>query len=305
MKLLIANERIAKLTGTEVVARDFARGFRKRGVDVSILTKQAGQLAGQLRSEGFDVVDQIEQLRMPPDIVHMNDLAPVDVLAQRLPSVPTLLHWHKFVPEDIAWPAGSVTTACGVSPRICEKIEKYTGLKKVRLLGNYVDLDTLVPRVEPLPNKPNRWLFVAQQKRSRLLALKLSLIAIKHGARLHLVGPQVFKRVENLGSLTSQFDLVFASGRCALEAACTGVAVVPCDPNGVAACMTTENMARYRQGNFTYAQFDAGPELNAIGKAISAYNASEAEEAAKWVRQDADLTRGLDQLLAIYSEILR
>ncbi|MBU0584445.1 MAG: hypothetical protein KKB66_20025 [Alphaproteobacteria bacterium] len=304
MNSLIVNERFAKRTGTEIVTRDYSLGLARRGHRVAILTGEAGDIATEVESNGVCVSTDPAAIPFRPDIIHFNDLTMAQETTRAFPSTPAVLQWHRFVPTSFSVEGTNIVAITGVSQRIIEKIARYTGRPTHGLVHNYVDLRRFEARSAPLPARPARWLLVGQQKRGYGLYAQLSWIALKHGRMLRSVGPRYFNRVDNLPKACAEFDLVFASGRCALEACCAGAGVVVTDFNGVGGFLTGDNIRQYYKGNFSYRSFSSPVSLDALNRAIDDYDPAQAARATQWLRENADLEKGIDRLLALYEATL-
>lgn len=304
MKILIVNERLAKRTGTEIVARDFGIGLAARGNEVAVLTAERGMMAEEVEAAGIRVVTDPKSAPFTPDVIHFNDMTLARPVTDTFPGTPALLQWHRFVEPDFSIAGTRVTSIVGVSRRIVEKIERYTGVRTEGVFGNYVDLTRFEPRRTPLPAKPCRWLLVGQQKRGYALLARLSALAISKGIIPHVVGPRYFNRVENLPQTCSGYDLVFASGRCALEAVCAGAGVVVTDFNGVGGFVDGENVSWFHEGNFSFRRFRDEPTLKALDRAIREYKPEAAADATRLLREKAEMGHGIDRLIDLYHRAL-
>ncbi|PWW02079.1 hypothetical protein DFR52_102746 [Hoeflea marina] len=300
MRILIVNERMSKRTGTEIATRDLAQGLSHRRHEVVVLAEETGPLAEEVRAAGVPVTDTIAGIGMFPDVIHFNDLGMAVEVSSAFPAAAACLQWHRTVPATFSIAGTNISVLCGVSPRINEKMAWFGGVDTDGLLNNTVDLTGFRARATPLPPVPGRWLLVGQQKRGYGLMLKLKWLAMRHGATLDLVGPRFFRRVSNLPEHTRSYDLVFASGRCALEAACSGAGVIVTDYHGVADFLGSGRVKRYYQGNFSYRLFGSPVTARSLAAAIAEYDPEQAALASAWLRTHADLEVGLDRTLALY-----
>jgi|GEM_PF-4858228 len=170
-------------------------------------------------------------------------------------------------------------------------------------LGNYVDLDHLSRIAEPR-QRPKRWLVICQKQRCLKQLVVLARLAWRHGARLTAVGPRVLRRITNIPDEASRHDLVFASARCALEAAATGAGVVVTDYRGDSGCLTPQNVQKTWQHNFGGEAFVRPLSIDRLSEAISHYDANAATEAGIWLRQNANLDAGFQRMQQIQQKAL-
>lgn len=301
MKIVIANERLAKRTGTELAARDVAHALQKRGHDVVMTALELGPLAREMADVDGLQIAQPDSIGFQPDVIHLNDLGLAQTLSEQFPSVPMLLHWHKFVPEDFALPSENIRVLCGTTPRINDKIERLTGTVPDALLGNFVDFSRFSARQTKLPSRPSQLLLVGQQKRGMRMLTLMLMVASRNRVRLNLVGPRFLKRVDNLPAHAAQFDLAIASGRCALECIAAGTGLVVADSNGVGDFVTTANYDRFRDGNFSYGSFSGELSYKRLLAAVQKYDAEEAQAVHEKVRREADIATQIAQIEELYS----
>lgn len=303
MRILIANNRLAKRTGTEIVTRDFALGLRARGHAVAVWTPRAGPFAEEVRAGGVPVFADLSAAPFAPDVLHVNQHEIAPALFAAFGQTPALLHVH--VP-------GAPVHACaadmrfralyGVSAEACHKLAAAAGRPADGILGNFVDPALYAPR-GPLPEKPGRWLIVAEKKHGLRHAAKIALLALKHRARLAAVGPRVRRLIDNVPAEAAKYDLVFASARCAIEAAAAGAGVVVTDYRGVAGLLGPGNARELLEGNFGAETFVRPATLAALDAAIGSWDPDAAAAGAAFIRAETGLARGLDRLEEIYRRI--
>jgi len=303
MRILIANIRLAKRTGTEIVTRDFAHGLARRGHEVVVWSPRLGPFADSLRTEGLNVVADLSAAAFAPEIAHINHAGLVAPVFGAFPRANGLFHCHtpgEAVDAAVRHPR--VRGLYGVSPLACRRIEEAAGRPADGVLRNFVDLARFVPQGR-LPPRPKRWLLVAEQKHGLRHAARVAWLSVRSGAHLAAVGPSVGRVIDNLPAEAARHDLVFASGRCAIESAAAGAGVIVTDCRGVAGFLRPENAPCLLEGNFGGETFSRNAAFAELAAAVAAWDPSSAERAAAFVRRQADLDRGLDQLEALYSRI--
>jgi hypothetical protein len=104
--------------------------------------------------------------------------------------------------------------------------------------------------------------------------------------------------------LLVQQDLVFATGRSAIEALCCGAAVIVGDDRGLAGMVTTANYAALRALNFGSGAFTRPITVESIMTEIARYDRDNALAVVARIREDADLERLLDRLEILYREAM-
>jgi len=102
-----------------------------------------------------------------------------------------------------------------------------------------------------------------------------------------------------------QYDLVFAKGRCALEAMAVGAAVVLCDAAGSGPMITPDLAPRLRQWNFGSRTLRDPLDVDRLVEEIDKYDPASAAEVCAFIRKDAALDVALDRYEELYREVMQ
>jgi len=70
LKILITNLMLENWTGTELFVRDLALGLLEAGHHPVLYSPRLGKLASEIRRETIPVIDNLDKLSTPPDIIH-------------------------------------------------------------------------------------------------------------------------------------------------------------------------------------------------------------------------------------------
>ena len=300
--VLITNIGYAWKSGTEVVVRDLAAGLVSRGRRVTIFSNTlGGDFVESSRQAGVAVVDQLDAITDPPDLIHAHHVLPSAEAFLRFPHAPAVmachgsLAWHDeplMFPQVLRYIA--VDLACyerlisaGIAP------------ERVLTLYNAVDLKRIPPRPLPLSERPMR---VAAFGKAAVLAPMLNELCIANGYTFEVIGG-------HSGTSTPEnelvgFDLIFATARAAIEALACGCAVVLADGRGCGGMVTNNDYARLRANNFGLRILTNPSSLVELAKAILAYDPADAAKISARVREDADLERLLDGVTSVHDEVL-
>jgi hypothetical protein len=304
-RILIATLALTdRRTGTEIVAFESALGLRRRGYDVAIFAhRAAGGLADKLRDEGFTVVTDIGSVPWEPDLIQANQTYPLVHAFARFPNLPILSICHdakNWFNEPVNLPTicqhAAVSIAC--RDRVVSRLPHLP--KDVELLHNAVDLDAFHIRA-PLPSRPRRALILSHHDahiglvRAACDRLAIEVDALGSGAR---------RVVSDLPYYLSKCDLVFATGRMALEAMAVGCAVIVADYRGLAGMVTSDVVGLWRDHNFGFALLTRPLSHHAVAAEIKRYDASDAAQVCETIRRESSLDGYLDRLELIYKEIV-
>ena len=100
-------------------------------------------------------------------------------------------------------------------------------------------------------------------------------------------------------------DIVFATGRCAIEAICAGAAVIVGDARGIAGLVTTRNFNAIRDINFGSRSLIHPVTAIKVESEIARYDAADAMAVTERLRREADLEKSVDRLERLYTEAMR
>jgi hypothetical protein len=91
MRILITAFSCATRTGVEVYVRDVAVSLLKRGQVPIVYSPHLGELAQELRSLTIQVVDDLNTIVAPPDLIHGQHHLETMMALLHFPGVPAVL----------------------------------------------------------------------------------------------------------------------------------------------------------------------------------------------------------------------
>jgi hypothetical protein len=289
-------------SGTEIVTIDLALGLKRRGYEVAVFAPLLGKSAEIVRDQGMVVTDRPEDLPWKPDIIHGHHNHVLAAALAYFPDVPALFISH----SSVFWFDGPpllprVRRFCAVDEVSRDRVAAEAGCERetVDLLPNAVDLDLFSPR-PPLPAQPRRALLLTKNN------AHVSMVrAAAREAALELdeIGSAFGREVDDLHERLRQYDIVFATGRMALEALAVGCAVVVGDGRGFAGLVTSSLVDEWRRNNFGLRLLTqkATPEL--VLTEIGRYDARDAALVSGRIRDMASLSAYLDRVEALYRDV--
>jgi hypothetical protein len=174
--------------------------------------------------------------------------------------------------------------------------------ERVHVIQNAVDLDRF-PRRGPLPPRPARALLMSNYVRPEQ-ANVIGAACRRAGIQFDAVGRHVGGSHPEPEQLLRDYDLVFAKGRCAWEALATGTAVIVCDAAGLGGLVTSSDMERMRLWNFGRRLLQQPITPQTVLAQIARYDAQDAMQVSRIVRDLAGTSLQIDRLLALYRDVL-
>lgn len=304
LRVLITTYMLADRTGSEMYVHDLALALAARGHIPLIYTPERGALAAELAKRGIEVRESLEEFSQPPDIVHGQ---------HTVPAVEALLHFQGVPGIYICHDATNHVDTPPLFPRIlryvavdynCRERVTKAGVRpeRIRVIFNSVDLARFKPRGR-LPARPTRALLFSNYANQRTLRAVREACS-RAGLPLDVVGAGVGKPSAEPEAVIGQYDLVFAKARCALEAMAVGTAVILCDFRGAGAMVKSVDVDEFRRWNFGARLLRRPLDPQILLEQITRYDSIDATEVSRRIRASAGLDSQVDQLLALYREVL-
>jgi glycosyltransferase involved in cell wall biosynthesis len=228
LRILITCEMLDRRGGSELYVRDVARAMLRAGHAPVVYASRPGAVAAEIRNLTVPVLSRLDGVSFAPDLVYGQHHLPTMAALLRFPGVPAAYVCHDWYGLNAFAPRfPRVLRFVAVDEPCRDRLVAEDGVEesRVRLLPNSVDLERFRPR-PPLPERPRRALVFGNYTRENPHLAALRAVCAKLGVELDAVGEQMRNAVARPEELLKDYDVVFAKGRAALEAAAVGAAVV-------------------------------------------------------------------------------
>lgn len=306
LRILITNNALAGRAGSELYVRDVALGLLKRGHTPLAYSTVLGGVADELRAAGVSVVNDLNQLTITPDVIHGHEHMEAMTALLHFPGVPSIHFCHSAIlwydtplhfPRILRYVA--VDHACR-DRLLAHGIPE----ERIRVLLNFVDLDRFRVRSTPLPLRPQRALVFSNHANA-----ETHLPAVREACRRAHIQLDVLGEGEKNASaepekMIREYDLVFAKGRCALEALSVGAAVILCDAGGVGPMVTMGEFDKLRPLNFGIRTLREPLNPDILVREIERYDSADAAAVSALVRATAGQESIIDELIGLYKEVI-
>jgi hypothetical protein len=307
VRVLFTNNTLEGWAGTEVWVRDMAIELLARGHSPVAYSRRLGAVARELRRATVPVVDDLERLAEPPDLIHGHHHLETMTALLRFPGVPAVAFCHGWLPAEEAVPEfPRIRRYLASDDLVRERLVAESGIppERVVVMRNFVDLKRFRPR-GPLPPRPARALILSNHasEETHLPAVRAACRAA--GLTLDVVGGATGTATASPEEALAAADVVFAKGKAALEAAAMGAAVIVCDAHGLGPLVSTAELDRQRSLNFGVRLMSEPLTEEGIARRLAAYDPEDVARVRDRLRAEAGLDRAADRLLEIYSAVLR
>jgi hypothetical protein len=306
MDILITTAGLSGRDVMEASIRDHALALMRAGHRPMVYASMAqGAIADELRASGIPVAAHLAKLPAAPQVIHGQFARQTRDACAAFPHVPALyvvhdpLDWHN---RPLLLPQVRRYVAVGEQ---CLRRIYLEGIPdaQVRVIRHAVDLRRFVPR-PALPTRPSRALVYSTDTRETAGTAAIREACQKLGLPLDTLSEMTSTLSEAPERVLPGYDLVFASGCAAMEAAAVGAAVVLAGASGIGGMLTSANLdARLRWNLGTRVMLlPHHPEI--LVREIENYDAADAAAVSQSVRARCGLGEAIHAWIALYREVL-
>lgn len=303
---MITNNTLDQRAGSELYVRDLALALLNRGHTPIAYSTQLGDVAREIRAATVPVIDNLDALALPPDIIHGHHHLETMTALLHFPGVPAVSLCHGWMPwEEIPPRFPRILRYAAVDHTCRDRLILECGIPvdRVRVLLNFIDLERFKPR-EPLPARPRRALVFSNHANETTHTPAVREACARAGIMVDIIGSEAGIVCAQPEEVLGRYDLVFAKGRGALEALAVGAAVVLCDARGAGPLVTSSEFDHLRLLNFGLRAMRDPVNVAVLERQIARYDAEDASKVSRLVRASAGRDAIVDQMISLYREVI-
>ena len=307
MKVLFTQHSLVYRGGSELFVIETAKALQRAGHDVAVYAGAIGPVADELRSQGIPVLPDPRLCPWIPDVIHGQHRVHALKALAAFPRTPAILHVHGFIPVlEKPFIHPRILRYVVISPGSVEFWSRDLGVERGRfqILLNGIDLFRFASVRQPPDLLRSALLYSNSSPQARELS-EIDQACTERGVRLQKAGLCTGQQEKHPEQLLPQFDLVFASGRSALEAAASGCAVIPLSGHMAEELLTASNYQRLRGQNMApsfFSHHQVSKEW--IGRQIDAWDAGKVAAATTKVREDCAVCNHVGELETLYGQVV-
>ena len=250
LNILLTNFRLAERTVAESYVRDIAHALCAEHA-VAVYVSKKGSLAEELEAGGVRVIEDPADCPFSPDIIHGQFNLETMVALLSFPEIPAIYVSHgtqQWREEPPVHPR--IRRYLGFSAEVRDRMESELGIEedRIEVVPDFIDTDRF-NEIRRLPEKPTRAL-VYERAPAKAGVERIQQACGACGIEVDTLPDLIGKVATRAEVLLPQYDLVFASGRSALEAIAAGCAVVPFQGSLWGELITSSNYESWRDANF-------------------------------------------------------
>ncbi len=307
LRVLITNNTLAGRGGSELYVRDAAIELLRLGHVPIAYSTVLGEVARELQGNGIHVVDDLNHLAEPPDLIHGQQHMELMTALLHFPTLPAIQFCHNaksWYEKPVLFPRIRYYVAVDHTCRDV-LLQHQIPEERIRVLLNFVDLDRFRPRPELLPPAPSSALLFSNYATEGTHLPVVREACANASLKLDVIGSQANAATAEPEKILANYDIVFAKGRSALEAMAVGAAVILCDSIGVGPLVTTNNVDTLRLLNFGRSTLNQPLEAGVIAQEIRRYDRADALQVSQNIRASVGHEPVIAELVRLYQEVLR
>lgn len=307
LRILITNHFLRSRTGSELYVCELATSLLRLGHTPIVYSPQLGPIAAELRQATVPVIDSLDELSSPVDLIHAQHHVETMTALLRFPNTPAVFFCHGWLPFEETPPRHPrILRYVAVDDTCRDRLVCENGISEARIsvILNSVDLETFLPR-PPLPAKPARALVFSNGASESTYLGAVREACSRAQMTLDVIGADAGNVSSRPQDVLGQYDIVFAKARCALEALAVGNAVVLCDRIGAGPMVTTGELESLRRQNFGVRAIQRPVTAEILEREIARYDAQDAAQVSRRMRAWVDREPLIEQVVDLYQEVVR
>jgi hypothetical protein len=306
LRVLITNNTLDNRAGSELYVRDLALALLERGHTPIAYSTRLGEVARELRAATAPVIDDLNALSSPPDVIHGHHHIETMTALLRFPVAPAIFVCHGWAPWEETPPRFPRIRRYVAVDNTCRDrlvCESAIPEDRIRVLLNFVDLQRFKPR-GALPPRPERALVFSNNANERTHLGVIREACQRSGVQLDVMGLNSGNPHAQPEEVIGGYDMIFAKARAAIEAMAVGAAVVLCDSSGAGPMVTTKNLDQLRPLNFGIRALREPLTPDWLAQEIARYDPADAAEVSSRIRATAGREAAIDEIIAMYQEVI-
>jgi hypothetical protein len=306
LRILMTNNTLASRAGSELYLRDLAVALMRRGHLPVAYSPVLGEVADELRGLTVPVIDDLRHMETAPDVIHGQHHHETMTAVLRYPGTPAVYTCHGWAPWEEFPPAfPGIMKYVAVDDLCRERLLTTAGIPpgQVSTLYNFADLERF-RLVRDLPEVPRSALVFSNYAEQVSDAIRTA-CANCGIEKVDIAGIRSGTTIPRPEDVLSNYDIVFAKARAAIEAMASGCAVVVTDYAGLAGMVTRDKVETLRALNFGARSMQAARmTCENIEREIRRFDARDARAVTDWIRTDADMAPAVERWIALYDDAI-
>ena len=307
MKVLFTVQRIGRIGGSQGIIRDLALGLRRRGHEVVVYCSVEPEPGATFADERIPVTSSLKDLPFAPDVIHAHHQFDAMAAVLALRGVPAVYCCHGATEMDKQPRHPRIVRYVAMSPTLKLRMAIESGIDEdsIDVVYNAVDLQRFRIVREPPPRPRRALVYQRGFDPQSLLGRAIREAVTAAGMEMECRGiGNGMTPILNPEEVLPHYDIVFTSGKSAIDALAYGCAVILIGRKTCGEMVSEANFDRSRRANFSLPVNSPPPGAAEIAGEIARYSAGGVAATTRRLRTAADLEDYVDQMAAIYDQAM-
>ena len=309
MRILMTQRELRERGGSEMVTVELAVELSKRGHEVAVFCARASRLQTLVLAAGVWVKHRLSEIPWKPDVIHGHHHLQMVTALSYFEATPAIYYCHGLTPWVEKPPLHPrIHRYVMMCPWLAPRMEPEHGIpgSRVTSVGNFVNTARFSRFRDPAP-LPRRALVFGNGAFSLDELARLEAACAENGLTLEKIGYAFGNPQPRPEVFLLDYDIVFAIGKCALEAMASGCAVITVLPGQAGGLVTPDNLSHWLHSNFSPRYYSSAAQITAdwLRQEMCGYSPARVAEVTATVRAVHSLERCADRFERIYQEVVQ
>ncbi len=306
MRVLLTNQALDVRAGTELFVLEIALALRSLGHFPIAYSSRLGQVADIMRTNDIPVAVDPGKLPFPPDVIHGQHHLEVMSALAFFSNTPAIYHCHGALPWQERPPKHPrILRYFTTSENLRERIAMENGIdySRIEVIKSYVDLNRFRKREKTLPASPKSALVFSRGFASGEAQRPIREACERLKIEVTFAGYDVGEPVTAPEKVLPQYDIVFATGRSAMEAVACGCGLILADGIRSGPLITPDSLEGARNANFCLPLTLGRTTPERIGHALAQYDPVKCNETSEKLRAEIGMEKVMEKLISAYDQV--
>jgi hypothetical protein len=310
MRILMTQRELRHRGGSEMFSIEVAVELSRRGHNVAVYSPRFGDLAKFMLAGGVWVKSHLSDLPWVPEVIHGQHHLQAVAAMTRFETTPAIYHCHGLGPWVEKPPCHPrIRYYAMMSSAMALRVEPEFGIPRERIVtvANFVNLRRFSRVRTPAPQL-RRALVFGNERLPSDERFQLEDACTQEGLTLEYIGTGYGNPQPRPEVFLLDYDLVFAVGKCAMEALACGCAVIPVTAGQAGCLITLDNFAEWAFSNFFPPYyFRSAAQVNAqwLRQELRGYSPESLSGVSTRLRNEHHLEKAVDGLELLYEKAIR
>jgi hypothetical protein len=306
MKILVTNSSLNWWGGSQTFLRNLSIALQEKGHEVVAFSSLARVNEPVLDADSIRSVTDLEGIDFVPDIIHAQSHMDALTAMTAFPEASVINHIHGAVWKESPLVHPRIGRYLAITPTLKERlsIEFSIPQSKIHVVLNGIDTRRFEQVNEPPRHLKRTLVFSRYHAPDSPVGRAIVDACDRLGITLDFIGMGVRRLIKNPETVLPNYDLVFASGISAMDAAACGCAVIILGQTNCGPLLDETNYERFRLANFNIPMISGATTSAIVESELRQYSPTVTARITHRLRTETDMKIMVETILRHYEEVI-